>query len=272
MGADETTERTLAGESCPDVDAIMAYVEGALEAEERDRIDAHIDVCSACAALVAHAVREADAAASGAEETPFDPFVPWPARRVPSRVGRYVVLECIGRGGMGIVCAAYDPRLRRNVAVKLLRPDRNDPDASTRLRREARALATLSHPNVVAVFECGVLDDREGNYVVMELVAGETMRRWCDRTKPSASEIVAAYLAAARGLAAAHAAGLVHRDFKPDNVLVGTDGRVCVTDFGLARVVSVPTGRSAGDSTSSSRGSSASDDAGTPTYMAPEQR
>ena len=148
------------------------------------------------------------------------------------KLGRYLILDRIGRGGMGVVYAAYDPVLDRRIAVKLLRG--GDAEASAgraRMEREAQALARLSHANVITVHDVG---ERDGHmYIAMELVDGTTLREW-EKGKPW-REVLAAYLAAARGLAAAHAAGIVHRDFKPDNVLVGTDGRVRVTDFGLAR-------------------------------------
>jgi len=256
--------------ACPSTDALMMYAEGDLDGAAQDRLDEHIDGCPACAAVVAYAaaqLREPSldhGMGSGASATPGEPASSWTNIGLPSRVGRYVVLEQIGAGGMGIVCSGYDPRLQRTVAVKLLRPSLHDPEAASRLLREARALACLSHPNVVAVFECGALDDREGTYLVMEMVEGETLRRWCTREPRSPEEIVAAYLQAARGLSAAHAAGLVHRDFKPDNVLMGSDGRVRVTDFGLARTTALTT--MTGD-----RDPTASDFAGTPSYMAPEQ-
>ncbi len=259
---------------CPGVDTILAYVDRVLDAASCERIELHVDGCPACAAVIAHAVREQSSGARvavvastrGGPESSSS----WSQQPLPLRVGRYVVLQCIGRGGMGVVCAAFDPRLQRSVAVKLLRPDRDDPGAAARLRREARALAALAHPNVVAVFECGALEDRDGEYLVMELIHGETLRSWCARTRPRVAAVIEAYVAAARGLGAAHAAGLVHRDFKPDNVLVGRDGRVCVTDFGLARTIAAPT--VAGASKPGSSDADASTLAGTPTYMAPEQR
>ncbi len=145
------------------------------------------------------------------------------------RVGRFVITGVLGAGGMGEVYAARDPELDRQVAIKVLRPDLLTR-ADTRLRREARAMARLSHPNLVAVHEVGVHAGQL--FIAMELVAGTTLRTWA--VGKSWREIVRVYRAAGRGLAAAHEAGIVHRDFKPDNVLVGTDGRVAVSDFGLA--------------------------------------
>ncbi len=155
------------------------------------------------------------------------------------RVGRFELLRRLGQGGMGEVYVAYDDQLDREVALKLLLRDRAaDPSARQRMLREAQVLARLSHPNVVQIHEAGVHDDQV--YLVMELVDGVTLRQWLDDTprgsavRPRA-EVLPVMIAAGRGLAAAHAAGLTHRDFKPDNVLVGHDGRVRVLDFGLAR-------------------------------------
>ncbi|HEX2568812.1 MAG TPA: serine/threonine-protein kinase [Polyangia bacterium] len=158
------------------------------------------------------------------------------ARGVP--LGRYLILDCIGAGGMGVVYAAYDPELDRKVAIKLLRfsPDTAGPESQggpTRLLREAQAAARLSHPHVIAVYDVGLYEGQV--FVAMELVEGVTLDRWLRETRPTASEILAMFLQAGQGLAAAHAAGLVHRDFKPQNVLIGQDGRARVADFGLAR-------------------------------------
>ncbi len=157
-------------------------------------------------------------------------------------VKRYVVLEEIGRGGMGRVLRAYDPKLQREVALKLVRSETLGPAGARRLVAEARAMAKLSHPNVVSVYDVEEIDD-EQVVLVMEYVAGQTLTAWL-QTPRSWPQIVACFRQAGRGLAAAHAAGLLHRDFKPDNVLVGeqTSGsaRVRVTDFGLARELVAP--------------------------------
>ncbi|MCA9637679.1 MAG: serine/threonine protein kinase, partial [Myxococcales bacterium] len=147
-------------------------------------------------------------------------------------IGRYLVLARLGAGGMGVVYAAYDPELDRKVAVKLLRSGGHDPRGRARLLREAQALAKLAHPNVVAVHDVGTVGAQI--FVAMEFVEGMTLRRWLAARPRAWPEIVEVFVAVGRGLAAAHAAGLVHRDLKPDNVMVGSDGRARVMDFGLA--------------------------------------
>jgi tetratricopeptide (TPR) repeat protein len=194
----------------------------------------------------------------------------------PDRVGRFLMLDRLGAGGMGIVFEAYDPQLDRRVAIKLLKHGDADAESRARLVREAQAMARLSHPNVVAVHEVG--EHRGSVFIAMELVRGQTLTAWLrERSRPR-WEIVATFLQAGRGLAAAHAAGIVHRDFKPDNVLVDEGGRVRVSDFGLAR----PHRIVAGDAGSAScePGSTTflaqllteqGAVVGTPAYMSPEQ-
>lgn len=149
----------------------------------------------------------------------------------PPRIGRFPVLETLGNGGMGIVYAAVDPELDRRVAIKQIRTWALSPKIRGRFAREARALARLAHPNVVHVYEVGI--EEHALFIVMELVEGTTLKRWLEVSRPRA-EILERFIAAGRGLAAAHEANIIHRDFKPANVLVGRDGRVRVVDFGLA--------------------------------------
>jgi tetratricopeptide (TPR) repeat protein/predicted Ser/Thr protein kinase len=162
-------------------------------------------------------------------------------------VDRYRILEVVGTGGIGVVYAAADEALGRKIAIKLLRPSARSSvkfeRRRARLIREAQALARLSHPNVVPIYEVGMFEDRV--FLAMEFVEGLTMRRWLRRSQRSWEEILDKYVQAGRGLAAAHAADIVHRDFKPENVLVGHDGRVRVLDFGLATPVpdAIATGR-----------------------------
>ncbi|MBX7078640.1 MAG: serine/threonine-protein kinase [Nannocystaceae bacterium] len=150
---------------------------------------------------------------------------------VPQRVGRYLLLDELGRGGMGVVFRGYDPELDRRVAVKLV-PDHGDAAA---LKREAQALARLSHRNVVPVHDVGDTGGAHaGVYIVMELIEGVTLDRWLGSETRGLAEITAMFIKAARGLAAAHAAGVIHRDFKPSNVVVDAEGEPRVLDFGIA--------------------------------------
>jgi eukaryotic-like serine/threonine-protein kinase len=163
---------------------------------------------------------------------------------VPEQIGRFVVRRQLGAGGMGIVYAAFDPALDREVAVKLLRRDRFRPEqleaAGERLRLEAQTAAKLAHPNVVTIFDVGTHDERV--YLAMELVDGPSLQQWIKETARPWREVLAMFFQAGRGLAAAHGVGLLHRDFKPTNVLVGGDHRPRVVDFGLAHFGAVPGG------------------------------
>ena len=217
-----------------------------------------------------------------------------PAAPHKALLGRYSLLRKLGEGGMGVVYSAYDEELDRRVAIKLLRVQSgSDSSAASRMLREAQLMAKLSHPNVVQVYDVGVVARRV--FLAMEFVQGATLREWLHGT-PAAPrpaprpwpEVLAIYVQAGQGLAAAHAAGLVHRDFKPDNVLVGTDGRARVLDFGLARsddhaddlVVATEPNDDPSLETTRSRLSRRSSDQpltvagtliGTPAYMSPEQ-
>ncbi len=163
----------------------------------------------------------------------------------PVKIGRFTVLRRIGAGGMGVVYSAYDNQLDRKVAIKLLHGTQKNEDRQARLLREAQALARLSHPNVVQVYEVGTF--RGQVFVAMEFVHGTTLRQYLENDSHTRPDILHKFLQAGRGLAAAHAAGLVHRDFKPDNVLVSEDGRTLVVDFGLARASDTSGGREQGD-------------------------
>jgi serine/threonine protein kinase len=161
-------------------------------------------------------------------------------KHAPDRIGRYEVRRELGSGGMGVVYAAFDPDLQRDVAVKLLRPDRIQgrvDAASARLRREAQITARLAHPNVVTIYEVG--DSNGSVYIAMELVGGSSLAQWMTDVARPWREVLTMFLQAGRGLGAAHDAGLIHRDFKPGNVLVGDDHRARVTDFGLAHTGAV---------------------------------
>lgn len=199
----------------------------------------------------------------------------------PSRIGRFAVLDLLGEGGMGRVFAAYDPQLDRRVAVKVLHGRREDAEQALRIQREAHAMARVSHPNVVQIYDVGQFDGR--TWIAMEFVPGRTLSAWQAEEARPWRAVVELYARVGAGLSAAHEAGLIHRDFKPDNVLVGDDGRPRIIDFGLARAGAEP---AAGVDTEvddaalrAESGSGPLDSPltrdgsflGTPAYMSPEQ-
>jgi hypothetical protein len=204
---------------------------------------------------------------AASQRAPAAPAFPGPG----DRVGRFVVEARLGEGGMGVVLAARDPDLDRRVAIKLLRAGADSPGYRARLVREAQALARLHHPNVVSVYEIG--GDEHRIFVAMELVDGQTLTRWLASARRSWREVVEMFLAVGAGVAAVHRAGLVHRDLKPDNVLVDRTGRARVADFGLARLAS-DDGDAAGASSPGLAAKLTQTGAvmGTPGYMAPEQQ
>ena len=160
-----------------------------------------------------------------------------PGERPGATIGRYVVVSRLGEGAMGMVYLAYDPKLDRRVALKVLRrrirSSRASHERQQRLRREAQAMAQLNHPHVVTVHDVGVADGRV--FLAMDYLEGQTLRSWLDAKRRPWNKVLRTLIYAGQGLAAAHAAGVIHRDFKPENVLVGNDGAVAVMDFGLAR-------------------------------------
>jgi eukaryotic-like serine/threonine-protein kinase len=213
---------------------------------------------------------EADAGAWAPGST-----LPFVAPAPPQQLGRYVVLRTLGRGGMGTVLEAFDRTLDRRVALKVLHRDLEQEHAK-RLVREAQALAKLSHPHVVQVYEVGEAAGQA--FIAMELVQGRSLRAWLDgEPRPGWRESVQVFLQAGEGLAAAHARGLVHRDFKPGNAVIDDDGRVRVLDFGLARWVE--DADEAAAVVDASMDVAAQQESltqagmvmGTPAYMAPEQ-
>jgi serine/threonine protein kinase len=272
-----------ASDGCPPADAITALLAGNLSPEEASKLHGHFRICKNCSQLLTLLAAGSGPSATSVDERSTNGFTSGESGsaepRLPgSRAGRFTLQRLIGMGGMGAVWAAEDPELHREVAVKLLRAgigsDVDRAEAHRRLRLEATTMARLAHPNVVPVFEVGETDG-EQLFLVMELVEGETLRSWL-ATPRTLEQILDAFVAAGRGLAAAHAAGIVHRDFKPENVLIGNDGRPRVTDFGLAR-------RARSDSDAeepvrlepppTTHGSLTPLGAvmGTPAYMAPEQ-
>ncbi|MEM6989245.1 MAG: protein kinase [Myxococcota bacterium] len=246
---------------CPDENRLLAYGDGSASDEDRAELERHLDGCLECRRLV---------------------FLlsPDPGETEPgggSTLGRYEVIREIGRGGMGVVYAARDPELDRELAIKALHPRKAGGTWHRRaLAREAGTMAKLSHANIVQVFDVDTQGERI--FIAMELVVGTTLRRWVTQRKPW-PEVQRVLLAAADGIIAAHDAGIIHRDVKPGNVLVGEDGRVAVSDFGLAGWIS-PDGAELRTTGTEAPSSDDPDEpatrqtfrgAGTPAYMAPEQ-
>lgn len=222
--------------ACIDDDAVLEVLDGTVTDADRAPLLEHIETCEGCRVTVAAALS----------------LVPDQTATVaPMRVGRYVVQDWIGEGAMGVVYRAHDPQIDRAVALKVVPPERCSPDRRARLLAEARAMGRLSHPNVLTVYDAGL--DAQTVFIASELVEGSSLRTWLADTPRSVATIVDVFVQAGRGLAAAHRVGLVHLDFKPDNVLV-SETAIKVADFGLAR----PTGEDG--------------DGGTDGYMAPEQR
>lgn len=227
--------------ACVSSDTWVALLKGTLAPSAEAEVRAHAVTCATCGPLLA----KHDASRPGADvptielsgtATPMPKATASPeALTKGDQVGRFLVLDTLGVGGMGAVYSAYDPELDRRVAVKTLRAQSGNDEtaAHARMLREAQAMARLSHPNVVNVFDVG--EHQGGIFIAMEYVPGTTLRSWMRARQRGWREVVAVFLQAGRGLAAAHGAHLVHRDFKPANVLMGEDGRVRVTDFGVAR-------------------------------------
>lgn len=254
---------------CLGMDELVAMADGALPPERSDQVLAHVDRCASCADLVG---------TLGI----FD----GETGRHPRKLGRYQLERLLGVGGMGMVYVAWDPELQRQVAMKLVRPEHASEKMRARMLGEARALARVSHPHVMSVYDVGEHDGEI--FLATELVDGETLGAW--QAGRGTAEIVGAWVQVARGLAAAHAEGVVHRDVKPSNALVGRDGRVRIGDFGIAyrlgkeessgaeagRDAGAPSAAGAasapGESEGRLEGELADEIVGTPAYMAPEQR
>jgi predicted Ser/Thr protein kinase len=296
------------GMECLDANVVQDLMSGALDTTGRSAVLAHLDTCDDCRELLAVTARDTARSGGGGggggggvdpleataapdiattdtlagatarpahtgnialDETAASLEIKPPPGALPSsgqRLGRYEIVERLGAGAMGVVFRARDTQLGREVALKLLR--RPDPGLVERLHREAQSMAQVNHRNVVHVYDSGVTGDG-ATYIAMELVSGQSLRAWQSAEKHTIREIVEVYLAAGQGLGAAHAAGIIHRDFKPDNVLVGADGIVRVTDFGLAAAKATESGvvPKISDVNLTTSGSVL----GTPAYMAPEQ-
>lgn len=285
---------------CPEPSQIATLVNGAGVPLDLGELEQHLAGCLDCASVVAAALsaswssreaaadettalslsihRDAGTVSTGPTEGIF-PTLRAGVGIIPAgtRLGRYRVRRWLGRGGMGEVYEGYDPELDRRVALKLLRlRGRSDLSAQRRLRREAQTLARLSSPHVVAALDVGTFGDQL--FLVMELIEGPTLATWLASQHRPWREILDVFLAAGEGIAVAHDVGVIHRDFKPQNVLIGGDGNARVSDFGLARDADEPPvgatgGWAEGDQTETERTALTQTGMviGTPRYMAPEQ-
>ncbi|HET6582614.1 MAG TPA: protein kinase, partial [Nannocystaceae bacterium] len=209
---------------CPSDGRLAALLDGGLDERESELLLAHADACDRCRELVAAVGRGLDTIA--VSQTPAETAATAIEPTLGERIGRYRILGVLGRGGTAVVYRARDPDLDREVALKLV----GDGGAGARAQelasrqiREAQALARLSHPHVVPIYDVGVW--RGQTFIACERIAGSNLRLHLLRVRPPWRRVLELLVQAGRGLAAAHAAGLVHRDFKPDNVLVGDDGR-----------------------------------------------
>jgi len=295
---------------CPNENQILALLQGRLSAQQRWVTEHHVDSCPDCSLLLSELGKLHQSASDQLDgplhhppiaSSPIGSVAPAPLGAVASsppgsastspyrdamplqgeRIDRYVIESVLGWGGMGIVCVALDPMLQRRVALKLIRRElvseaEQIDEAHERLLREARVMATLTHPNVAAVYDAGRCGVRV--FITMELVQGQTLADWLRADSHRWSSVLERFLDAGMGLQAAHEAGVMHRDFKPDNVLIGQDGRVRVCDFGLARAHR-PDGDAAAGAPSPGMPSQGAAQltvegaiVGTPAYMAPEQR
>lgn len=243
-------------EPCPDDALLDAFVRGALTPDAIVSLETHVDRCDSCGELIATLARShARPTARGAR----------PAIDAGATVGRYTLRAPLGEGASGRVFVAWDPSLSREVALKVLRPERAmDAIARERLAREAAALASLSHPNIVTVFDAGQAEDTV--FVAMEIVRGPSLRAYASERSRSPHELLAVLRAIGEGLAAAHARGLLHRDIKPDNIIVGED-RPRLVDFGLA---AQDRDERAADEPLATHLTQTGALLGTPLYMAPE--
>ena len=267
--------------------AWAAFAAGQLDADAAAATARHLSSCDACRLRFGWTEPTAETRGSKPGSKPRARILaPSDELERGTKLGRYLILDCVGSGGMGVVYLAFDPQLDRKVALKVLRGNLGSDQSrfGARMLREAKAMARLAHPNVIAVHDVGI--DGHRVFLAMELVEAGTLKAWLRTKKRTWREILTLFIGAGRGLAAAHAAGLVHRDFKPDNVLIGNDGRARVTDFGLARSASsseqlpeegdddaldVDDGPPSPDASLEVPLTRAGTMMGTPGYMAPEQ-
>ncbi len=281
--------------SCLSPELAVDFVVGALPKGPAAEVEAHMARCHDCRRLIVEIAKAGDA-----PDTDLDPPIASPSLAIKSnlgtipgkrsaskrqptyelrrglQVGRYTLLYPLGEGGMGSVYAAFDPKLDRRVALKFLRTDllgTAEQGHRQRLVREARALARLSHPNVVSIYDVAETDGSV--FLAMELIDGTNARVWRELGDRSPEQIVKVYVESLGALMAAHEQGIIHRDFKPDNVMVGADGIARVTDFGLARAAMLDADVLLADAHSEGVDWETLTQTGlvlgTPRYMAPEQ-
>ncbi|MCH9688231.1 MAG: serine/threonine protein kinase, partial [Deltaproteobacteria bacterium] len=220
---------------------LLAFAQGELSPQARRRVELRLDRSPKDAAVVAGLVKMFGAAEDTVVSEGEPTTAAWGRKDEPEatlpesgQLGRYLLIGELGRGGMGVVHRAYDPKLQREVALKCLRPGQTSAQTHDRLIREAQAMAQLNHRNVVSVYDVELFD--EMLTLAMEYVDGTNLAAWLRTRSHPWRRVLEVFDAAGRGLAAAHRAGLLHRDFKPTNVLVANNGDVKVTDFGIARV------------------------------------
>ncbi len=258
---------TIAGVGdCPSEELLAQFVGRELAEARRGVIESHVEGCPRCENTLLHLISVFPGQEDSLPVSAEDRVLPRPG----DTVGRYEIQEWVGAGAMGTVFAALDPELKRRVALKVLpaKPGLGGDADRARFVSEAQAMASVRHPNVISVHDVGVHDDFA--FFAMELVEGRTLREWLAEQR-SVAEVLEVFVGAGRGLAAAHARGLVHRDFKPDNVLVGDDGRVQVIDFGLARFTELFVSVDQVEDVDALSRTQTGALLGTPAYMAPEQ-
>jgi Protein kinase domain/Tetratricopeptide repeat len=260
---------------CPTETELTEFAQGRSVGDARARTETHVATCAACRTRVSGLARVSGETAFAVTAPAFSPRPSVSQLSTGEVIGRYRIVRELGSGAMGTVYAAHDPDIDRPVALKLIRVDSDDPERRARVLREAKAIARVTHPDVITVHDVGT--HGEAIFIAMELVEGGTLTEWLAMKDRTPQEILQVFLRAGRALAKAHEVGLVHRDFKPDNVLVGRDGRVRVTDFGLAREVRtdpVASRRLDDGVPESALGAELTIEGtivGTPAYMAPEQ-
>lgn len=261
--------------ACPDPEVLAAWAAGDLAGGARAEVVRHVEGCSSCreAAAILAQMESSDGARSPSAPPKHPPDAaddagsatnaagPVPLPGPGDRFGPFTIERVLGRGGMGVVLLARDTRLDREVALKLAQ-DEGEGSGARRLRREAKTLAALRHPNLVAVHEVG--EEAGRPWLAMELVRGQTLRAWVAAERPPWREVLSRCLEAASGVEALHAAGFLHRDLKPDNLMLSEDGRVLVVDLGLAHR---PDSERGPESTRTRTGAIV----GTPRYLAPER-